>query len=135
LGRPHRVRGTVVAGDRRGSTIGFPTANLADIPVIVPAAGVYAGRVLLDGTSYPAACNIGSNPTFDVGQTKVEVHILGFSGDLYGTAIEVDLLGRIRDVRKFASANARRGQLTEDVAKACEIANAYHQPHGCDLGQ
>ena len=135
LGRPHRIAGTVVVGDRRGSKIGFPTANLAEIPVILPKEGVYAGRTVIDGRVYPAACNIGPNPTFSVTQQKFEAHLVGYSGDLYGRVIEIDLLSHLRDVRPFSGIEELIAQLARDVEATRVISEKWHHPFGCDLGQ
>jgi riboflavin kinase/FMN adenylyltransferase len=135
LGRPHRMKGRVVVGDQRGRSIGFPTANLVDIPVMLPREGVYACRAWLRGRSWPAAVNIGGNPTFDIAQQKVEAHLLDFEGDLYGQQIELDLLALVRDVQKFASLEDLKNQLANDIATTRRIERAYQHPFGCDLGQ
>lgn len=135
LGRPHRIQGNVIAGDRRGRAIGFPTANLAEISVLIPSEGVYAGVAEVDGKRYPAACNIGPNPTFGVEERKFEAHLVGFEGDLYGRAIEIDLIARLRDVRSFAGIEELKSQLGRDVAQTASAAAQYHHPFGCDLGQ
>jgi len=135
LGRPHRIKGKVIVGDRRGNTIGFPTANLGDVPVLLPREGVYAGRSVIDGKAYPAACNIGPNPTFGVTQQKFEAHLVGFEGDLYGREIEIDLLANLRDVQPFSGIEALVAQLRIDVDKTRLIANEWRHPYGCDLGQ
>src|SRR5262249_58260238 len=85
MGRPHRMRGMVGRGAGRGAGLGFPTANLVEIDTLIPADGVYAARAFVDGLgpSYPAACNIGPNPTFGEQGRKVEAHLLGYSADLY----------------------------------------------------
>ena len=82
LGHPYRLEGVVIRGESRGKTLGFPTANLGDIPTLIPADGVYAGRVLIEESRYPAAVHIGPNPTFGTEARKVEVHVLEFDGDL-----------------------------------------------------
>src|SRR5262249_42326926 len=84
LGRPYRLHGTVASGQRRGQTLGFPTANLDRLPTLVPGDGVYAVRVPVAGAVWPGAANVGPNPTFGENARKVEVHLIGFSGDLYG---------------------------------------------------
>ncbi|MFP4636239.1 MAG: bifunctional riboflavin kinase/FAD synthetase, partial [Nitriliruptoraceae bacterium] len=90
LGRPFALRGEVVEGDGRGRTIGVPTANLAvDASVVVPADGVYAGRVKLDDRWYPAVTNVGRRPTFQGTGTTVETHLLDAEVGLYGRVIEV----------------------------------------------
>lgn len=135
LGRPYRVLGTVSPGDRRGATLGFPTANLTEIPVMIPKEGVYAGRIKIDGRTLAAACNIGPNPTFQVDSRKFEVHILDYSGDLYGRRIEVDLIERIRDVRAFSGIDDLKEQLARDVDRCRTINKNYMHPFGRDLGQ
>lgn len=135
LGRPHRVRGRVVKGDGRGAAIGFATANLADVDVLTPAEGVYAGQSVWEGKVHPAACNIGPNPTFGVADRKLEVHLVGFSGDLYGRELQVDLLQRIRGVRSFQGVDDLRRRIAEDVEEAAGISASYRHPYGCDLGQ
>ncbi len=104
MGRPHRVRGLVGRGAGRGAGLGFPTANLVEIDTLIPADGVYAALARVDGRgpSYPAACNIGPNPTFGEHGRKVEAHLVGFSGDLYGGRVEVDFIRRLRDTRRFS---------------------------------
>lgn len=118
LTRPYRLEGTVASGAQRGKQLGFPTANLTDVPCLLPADGVYAGCVELAGTSYSAAVNIGGNPTFAEGLQKVEIHLIDFSGDLYGESIACDLLQHIRPVQRFESVDALVEQLEKDVA-AC----------------
>lgn len=114
---PYRIEGEVVSGAKRGRTIGFPTANLEAVPVLIPALGVYAGRVIGIGASpLAAAIHIGPNPTFGETEPKVEVHIANWTGTLYGQRIEVELLDRVREVRKFASVDELQKQLRLDVA-------------------
>jgi len=115
LTRPYRIRGMVTHGDARGARIGFPTANLDAIDTLLPAAGVYAGRGLHVGDSWPAAIHIGPLPTFGYHGFRVEVHLLGFSGSLYGAVLEVDFLARVRDIRSFGSERELQEQLARDV--------------------
>jgi riboflavin kinase/FMN adenylyltransferase len=116
LGRPYCLRGTVVAGQRRGRTIGFPTANLEGVATVVPGGGVYAARArTAAGDLCPAAVNIGPNPTFADEAQKIEVHLIGFSGDLYGQELQVEFLARLRDTRPFAGAAELVEQLRRDV--------------------
>jgi riboflavin kinase/FMN adenylyltransferase len=122
---PYRLHGRVVQGAARGRTIGFPTANLGDIDVLIPPHGVYAGGVTLGQTNYPAAIHIGPNPTFAENATKVEVFVIDFSGDLYGTMLEVELLDQIRGVKKFDGVEQLVAQLKLDVEKARQIHQAY----------
>ena len=95
LARPYRIAGTVVAGAKRGRTIGFPTANLDNVPTVLPGNGVYAVRAAVDGKMWPAAANVGPNPTFGEDARKVEVHLIGFSGDLYGKPMAVEFIARL----------------------------------------
>jgi riboflavin kinase / FMN adenylyltransferase len=122
LTEPYRLRGVVGRGAGRGVGLGFPTANLVSIDSIVPGAGVYAGRVELNGQQFNAAVNIGSNPTFGEDNTKVEVHILGLSQDLYGQPLQCALLAKIREVQKFAGLEQLRQQIKQDLAKIIDLA-------------
>jgi riboflavin kinase/FMN adenylyltransferase len=118
LGRPYRLRGTVGAGQRRGQTIGFPTANLIDLANLVPGDGVYAARARAAGKDWPAAVNIGPNPTFGEHARKVEVHLIGYEGDLYGQPLTVDFIARLRDTRRFQGAAQLIEQLRRDIEQA-----------------
>jgi riboflavin kinase/FMN adenylyltransferase len=126
LGRPYPIRGPIVEGDRRGRTIGFPTANLAAENEILPAPGVYAGALrFLDtgqpaaGTVLPAVTNLGRRPTFQTGDRLVpEAHLLDFDGDLYGRRVELSFESRLRAERRFASVDALREQIGRDVEEA-----------------
>ncbi|HND29121.1 MAG TPA: bifunctional riboflavin kinase/FAD synthetase [Myxococcota bacterium] len=120
LGRPHWLRGLVVQGDQRGRTLGFPTANLQTEVELLPAFGVYATRVEVDGLLHPAVTNIGLRPTFSGKHVSVESHLLDFQGDLYGKALRVELVARIREEQKFASLDALVAQIRSDVATARE---------------
>ncbi|MDB5306265.1 MAG: bifunctional riboflavin kinase/FAD synthetase [Gemmataceae bacterium] len=125
LGRAYRVAGLVVTGARRGRTIGFPTANLEDVPTVLPGNGVYAVRAMVDGTMWPAAANVGPNPTFGEDARKVEVHLIGFSGDIYGKSVEVEFVIRLRDTRPFAGVDELVGQLRQDVEAARRVLGAW----------
>ena len=118
LGRPYRVSGVVEAGAKRGRTIGFPTANLGRIATVLPPDGVYAGRAVVAGTAWPAAVNVGPNPTFGDAARKVEVHLLDFAGDLYGRGVGLEFVERLRATRPFAGPAELVAQLTRDVAAA-----------------
>ncbi len=122
----YRLSGTVVTGAKRGRTIGFPTANLSGIETLVPEGGVYAGRARSPSTAsqawHPAAIHIGPNATFGETGVSVEVHLIGFEGDLYGQPLDVDFLGRLRETRRFASVDLLAEQLRRDVAEAARIA-------------
>jgi len=123
FGRPYRLHGVVGRGQRRGQTLGFPTANLEQIPNLIPGDGVYAAKVQVAGDSWPGAANIGPNPTFGENARRVEVHLIGFRGDLYDQALSIDFLDRLRDTRKFKSANDLTAQLRVDVEQARRIAD------------
>lgn len=121
LGRSYTVRGGVVEGDRRGATIGFPTANLEPDPrVLVPARGVYAGHasVSSSGESFLACTNIGVAPTFDRRENRIEAHLLDFEGDLYGETIEVGFAERLRPEQKFSGLEELKAQISRDVERA-----------------
>ncbi len=125
LGRPYTVRGEVVEGDRRGHTIGFPTANLELENEIVPATGVYAGRLrLLDdgdpsrGSEFGAVANVGRRPTFGrSGPLTTEAHLLDFTGDIYQRRVELEFTDHLRAERRFPNVGALREQIAVDVAE------------------
>jgi riboflavin kinase/FMN adenylyltransferase len=113
LGRPVEVEGTVVTGDARGGTLGFPTANLrADRSLLVPAFGIYAGAAL----GHPAAVSIGVNPHYGGAERRIEAFLLDFEGDLYGQRVVVELWERLRDEAVFASEQELVAQIARDVA-------------------
>jgi riboflavin kinase/FMN adenylyltransferase len=118
LGRLYRLQGTVGVGQRRGRTLGFPTANLNETETLVPGDGVYAVLAHVQGTAWPGAANVGANPTFGDMARKVEVHLLGFEGDLYGQPLAVDFVQRLRDTRPFAGVEDLKAQLRADVEQA-----------------
>ncbi|GGB97626.1 bifunctional riboflavin kinase/FAD synthetase [Cellulomonas carbonis] len=129
LGRPHRVRGVVVHGDARGRELGFPTANLGRTEGMVPADGVYAGwmrRVgrdegLADGY-LPVAVSIGTNPTFDGVERRVEAHVPDRTDlDLYDEEVVVELVDRLRPTERFDSVEALVAQMAVDVARTREL--------------
>jgi riboflavin kinase/FMN adenylyltransferase len=114
LGRPVEVEGTVVSGDARGAGLGFPTANLEPpAGVLVPGLGIYAGSTL----GARAAVSVGTNPTYGVGELRVEAFLLDFEGDLYGRRLVVELWRRLRDEAAFASEEALVDQIARDVAE------------------
>ena len=131
LGRPHRVDGVVERGDERGRELGFPTANLrTDAWAAVPADGVYAGRaVRLDewGRTMPdnplgvAAISVGTNPTFEVRQRRVEAYVLDFEGDLYGDALGIEFVERLRGMERFDSVDALVQQMRADVEQTRQL--------------
>lgn len=120
LGDPFQLEGLVVAGDGRGRSLGVPTANLSvDESLLVPAPGIYAGV----GRGRPAAISIGVRPTFESGgQTLVEVHLVGFEGDLYGETVRVAFLERLRDELRFESAEELAEQMRRDIERVRAVA-------------
>ena len=118
LGREYAVTGVVEAGAKRGRTIGFPTANVGGIPTLIPKDGVYAVTATVDGQTWKAAANVGPAPTFGEDTRKVEVHLIDFSGDLYGKELRVAFVRRLRDTRPFAGVAELVEQLKKDVASA-----------------
>ncbi|MCW2777452.1 MAG: riboflavin kinase/FMN adenylyltransferase [Frankiales bacterium] len=122
LGREHRVEGFVVKGDQRGREIGYPTANLEPLPwSAVPADGVYAGRLVLRGEQLPAAISIGTNPTFDGQDRRVEAYVLDYSGDLYGEHVGLSFTARLRETLRFDGVEPLVEQMAKDVARAREL--------------
>jgi riboflavin kinase / FMN adenylyltransferase len=121
LGRPVEVEGTVVAGDARGGTLGFPTANLA-VPaeLLVPPFGIYAGEAL----DHRAATSIGVNPHYGGEERRVEAFLLDYEGDLYGRRLVVQLWERLRDERAFDSEQ----QLIDQIARDVEATRAAVKP-------
>ena len=112
LGRPAEVEGTVVAGDARGGTLGFPTANLAAQPnLLVPHYGIYAGAA----AGHRAAVSIGTNPHYGGHERRIEAFLLDFTGDLYGERLVVELWERLRDEQVFDSEAALVAQIARDV--------------------
>jgi riboflavin kinase/FMN adenylyltransferase len=119
LGRSFELRGIVVAGDGRGHTIGFPTANLVvSEEMAIPARGVYSARVIVGGSSLPGVVNVGVRPTFGGNVLTVEVHLLGFNGDLYDQTLAVRFQHRLRDEQQFGSVDDLVAQIKRDVEAA-----------------
>ncbi|MGJ7441434.1 bifunctional riboflavin kinase/FAD synthetase [Aquipuribacter sp. MA13-6] len=135
LGRPHRLDATVVHGDHRGRELGYPTANLGpDLEGLVPADGVYAGRLRVvgegGGAAWPAAVSIGTNPQFDGTERRVEAHVLPCDDlgpddlDLYGRRVRVELVERLRDTLRFDDVDALLTQMARDVEEARVVLGA-----------
>ena len=124
LGAPFQMRGPVVDGDRRGRTLGFPTANLVpESGLTVPGHGVYACRAQVGGENRLAAVNIGVRPTFHTGRgLLVEAYLLDYEGDLYGRELRLDFLERLRGERRFETVEALVEQMHRDVGDARRIA-------------
>jgi riboflavin kinase / FMN adenylyltransferase len=138
LTQPYRVHGLVVRGAGRGSQIGFATANIEPVGMVLPPPGVYAGRAWLrdleqdelrptaepasSRAAYVAAIHIGPNPTFGENRVKFEVHLVGYHQPLYGEMLAVDFFDRLRDIRPFGDVAELQQQLRRDVEAACHIA-------------
>ncbi|MEA2517388.1 MAG: riboflavin kinase / adenylyltransferase [Actinomycetota bacterium] len=126
LGRPFDIDGLVVGGDKRGTSLGFPTANIdCDPHLAYPARGVYAGRAQVQDSWFSAAINVGVNPTFggdpEVTPVRVEAFILDFEGDLYGQTIRVEFHQRLRDEMRFTSVDDLIAQMHLDVDATREL--------------
>ena len=125
LGRAYFLDGTVVEGDRRGRTIGVPTANLETDEALLPARGVYAGPCRLpDGRAALAVVNVGQRPTFGGRTVTVEAHLVDFAGDLYGAHLRQSFAVRLRDEQRFPGVEALVAQIRRDV----ELARALVSP-------
>jgi riboflavin kinase/FMN adenylyltransferase len=124
LGRPYQICGQVEAGDQRGRRLGIPTANIrAPREKLIPAPGVYACRALVNEERYASAVNIGVRPTFVESQSGVyiEAHLLDYSGNLYGSDVTLQFMGRLRDEMKFDSVEALLGQVQRDIQRTREM--------------
>jgi riboflavin kinase / FMN adenylyltransferase len=121
LGRPPELEGTVVAGDARGGTLGFPTANLRlDPQLLVPAYGIYAGSA----GAHRAAISIGTNPHYGGDERRIEAFLLDFEGDLYGSRLLLQVWRRLRDERAFAS----EAELVEQIARDVDETRRSEPP-------
>ncbi len=127
LGAPYQLSALVVEGDKRGRTIGFPTANLLPPKEkLIPKIGVYAVEVEVDEKRYRAMMNIGMRPTVQSqASLSLEVHLLEFNGDLYGKELTVRFLARLRDEQKFSSLDALKAQLERDKAAAQRLSSEF----------
>ncbi|MBO9335541.1 MAG: bifunctional riboflavin kinase/FAD synthetase [Roseiflexus sp.] len=126
LGYPYGLRGPIVEGDRRGRTIGFPTANIhVDPRRMLPAHGVYVCRALLGGVTYGAVTNVGVRPTFDGARRTVEAYLLDFSDEVYGEELRLMFLHRLRGEQKFDGITSLVAQITRDVAAARDWLQAH----------
>jgi riboflavin kinase / FMN adenylyltransferase len=115
-------------GQGRGNRLGYPTANIEQIDTLLPGQAIYAGRAFVDGQVFPTAMSLGPNPTFDEGGLKVEAFLLDYQGDLYGRPIEVDFLARLREIKRFESAEPLIAQMAKDVEQTRQIvAAAEHE--------
>ncbi len=121
LGRCYQISGRVVHGREIGSSLGFPTANVSTVNELIPADGVYAVKVKVEGEYVKGACNIGCNPTFDGNLRTVEVFLLDFSRQIYEQSVEMNFVQRLRSERRFRDTVALKEQICLDVAAARSI--------------
>ena len=120
LGRAYALCGKVVPGERLGHKLGFPTANLDTTGLVLPPNGVYAAHAQLERRTFKAVVNIGFRPTIQPPESRprVEAHVLEFNGDLYGREIELELMEKLRDEKRFASLDELRAQIGRDITEA-----------------
>ena len=121
LGRQYNLEGRVVPGEQRGRELGFPTANLETDKELLPAAGVYAVKVRHGAQEYGGVVNLGKRPTFGGKTSTIEVHLLDFTGQLYGQNLRVYFVERLRGEQKFADVKALINAISEDVLRARQI--------------
>lgn len=121
LGRPYSISGTVVQGDRRGRTLGFPTANLATEAELLPPNGVYAVWVILGDNRRPGVASLGVKPTFSGRQFSIEAHIFDFDAEIYGATLRMEFIEWIREERSFPDARALAEQIDRDARQARRI--------------
>jgi len=127
LGRPHRVEGIVVRGDRRGHDLGYPTANLSTPRyAAIPADGVYACRFMHRGRELAAAVSVGTNPTFSGRERRVEAFVLDLDEDFYGERVTVDFVVRLRGMERFGTAAELAAQIGDDVERTREVLHGGH---------
>ncbi|HIQ04438.1 MAG TPA: bifunctional riboflavin kinase/FAD synthetase [Anaerolineae bacterium] len=134
LGRPYRLPGIVVSGDKRGQALGFPTVNLSlAVPRVVPADGVYVVWAELAGQMHPAVCNIGVRPTVNGRERTVEAHLLDFDGDLYESQVALHFVSRLRDEIRFPNVEALKKQIAQDVRQARSLLAITDPPQPLTL--
>jgi riboflavin kinase/FMN adenylyltransferase len=128
-GRPFSLHGKVVKGAGRGEALGFPTANLnVKFGQALPPDGVYIGLTHFDGETYESLTNIGNNPTFGDAERSIESFLVDYKGDLYGIEIQLDIIARLRDEKKFESAAGLKKQIAVDVAQGKKILKSMGLP-------
>jgi riboflavin kinase/FMN adenylyltransferase len=116
MGHYFQIGGKVIASDRRGRILGFPTANLDIKPQqALPGNGIYASITQVDDKQFPSATNIGTRPTFGEGEKNVETHLLNYKGDLYGKEIRVEFMRKLRDEQRFPSSEELKAQIRKDI--------------------
>jgi len=128
MGRPHVIRGEVAHGDKRGRTIGFPTANIALGRHLEPLRGVYAVTTIIGGEVVKGVANIGQRPTVGGTESRLEAHFFDFAGDLYGQELSVALIHFLREEQKFASFDALKAQILIDAREARALLDTAQNP-------
>jgi len=119
LGHQYFVDGTIMRGDQRGRTLGFPTANLCSENELLPPHGVYATTARIGSLVHPSVTNVGTRPTVDQsGRTVIETHVFNLDRDLYGQPMRIGFVQRLRDERAFESLDALRAQIDADCQRA-----------------
>lgn len=121
LGAPYKIMGQVVRGDGRGAILGFPTANIyVGEKKLLPKDGVYSARCVVDGAEYKVMLHIGTRPTYGGGENRIEAHLIGFDGNLYGKDLCIRIVRRLRGIKEFSGSEELKLQLKKDKG---EIAN------------
>ncbi len=134
LGRPYGIEGAIIRGDRRGHTIGFPTANLKPQNRVIPKYGVYATAILIEGKWRKAITNVGVRPTFKTeAEPSIETYIFDFKGDLYGDVLRVRFLHRIRSERKFSGIEEIKTQIQKDTETALHYFSHFGVKNSLDI--
>lgn len=123
LGRHYSIEGKVVDGFKRGSMIGFPTANIDTAYDLIPHTGVYASKALIEGEFFAGVVNVGFNPTFHRDKLSVEIHIFDFNKDIYGKEIEIFFIKMLRNEIEFGSAEELKKQIEKDISIAKGVLN------------
>lgn len=124
LGRPYRMSGRVAHGDKRGRTIGFPTANIHLHRKASPVSGVYVVEMYgIEGEPVPGVANVGIRPTVNGTRAQLEVHLFGFDDDIYGRHVQVEFRHKLRDEQRFESFDALKAQIEKDAREAKEFFN------------
>ncbi|MBQ7456113.1 MAG: bifunctional riboflavin kinase/FAD synthetase [Desulfovibrio sp.] len=121
LGRPYQLKGRVIHGFGRGKGLGFPTANIAVDNILLPAKGVYAANIAIQGKTVHAMVNIGNTPTFGENDLSIECHLLNYTGDCYDETLSLSLLAYLRPEQRFPSPEALIAQIHKDIAQAQTI--------------
>lgn len=118
LGYPFFMRGTVITGEKRARTLGFPTANIeVDLEKKLPSEGVYATRTKIENQMFESVTHVGTSPTFGRQIKVVETHLFNYSGDLYGKTLEIQFFNKVRSVQKFENVEAVRAQIIKDITQ------------------